>query len=220
MTSLEKKCLIIVGGEYAPFREDISFDYVIACDKGFEYADRMGIRYDIVLGDFDSASSTPHSDVPVITLPAEKDDTDTIYAVKYAIEQGYDDIYVSCAFGGRLDHTIANVQTAAFIARQGKMAHFYGTDTELHCFSACSDAVSADDRKVSMTINRREKTHLSVFSLSEKCTGVSILGTKYELKDATITNHFPIGVSNEWKDSAATISIKDGIIAIVLSGQA
>jgi len=199
------KCLIIAGGEYAPFKEDISFDYIIACDKGYEYADRMGISYDIVMGDFDSALSHPQSGISVITLPTEKDDTDTLYAVRHAIDKGFRDIHICCAFGGRLDHTIANLQTAKFSAEQGAICHLYGRNDELHCI-----------RDSRIVLKKRENSYISVFSLSDESHGVSISGTKYTTDSIRLTSDFPVGVSNEWTCDEAVISVSNGILGIMI----
>ena len=201
------KCLIVAGGEYSPFSRD-SYEYVIACDKGYEYCNMSKITPDIVLGDFDSVKVSPDPSLKIITLPKIKDDTDTVYAVKYALKQGFSDITVHCAFGGRLDHTFANIQTAAYIIENGGTPHFTGTGTELYMI-----------RNSSMLIKRRPDSYLSVFSYSEMCTGVTLKGLKYELTDAVISNAFPLGVSNEWFDDEAFIEIKNGTACIIISSK-
>jgi len=200
-----KTCLIIAGGEFAPLPDDVSFDFVIACDRGYEYAPKLGIRPDLIVGDFDSASGLPEGDVPVIRLPAVKDDTDTVSAVKTALEKGFRNILVCCAFGGRFDHSIANMQTAAFIAEQGGSCHFYGKDTELIAI-----------KNGQARLPRRENHYLSVFSLTSVCLGVCEQGTAYEVSDARLTSAFPLGVSNEWATEEAVISVREGILAIVI----
>ena len=72
---MEKNCLIIAGGEYAPVNKT-EYDYVIACDKGYKYALDMDIVPDLVIGDFDSLDINVKKDTPVIKLPKIKDDTD------------------------------------------------------------------------------------------------------------------------------------------------
>ena len=116
---MSKRCLIISGGEYSPFPAPEEDVFVIACDRGYDYACRCGVKPDLVLGDFDSCRSPVAEDLPVETLPAEKDDTDTMHALRRALELGCTDIALVCALGGRLDHLLANLQTAVFAARQG-----------------------------------------------------------------------------------------------------
>jgi len=200
------KCLIISGGEFAPIEESAGdFDLIIACDKGLENARMAGIRPALVIGDFDSYKNDVN-DIPVIRLPVMKDDTDTVSAVKYAIGEGFTDITVSCAFGGRFDHSIANLQTAAYIAERGCRAKICGKDTILR---AVKDG--------GITIQKEDGYTLSVFSLSDRCENVSIYGTLYTVEKAVLTNSFPLGVSNSWTAESAHISVGRGTLIIILS---
>ena len=87
---MEKTCAILSGGAFSPLAgiEDHTA-LVIACDKGYAYAKRAGIKPDLFVGDFDSLRGKVDVDVPVLELPCEKDDTDTMAAVRYAVEKGY-----------------------------------------------------------------------------------------------------------------------------------
>lgn len=198
-------CLIISGGDFSPIDDSLKFDYVIACDRGYEYAHRMGLKPDLIIGDFDSAP-VPDTDIPVIQFPVHKDDTDTMLAVKHALEKGYKDIVIACAFGGRFDHAFANIQTGAYIAEKGADIRLLGTNTEALIFKNSTHSIS---RKIGWS--------LSVFAISDRCDGVSIYGTEYTCRDIKLTNSFPLGVSNEWNDEIATIGVKDGTIMVLQS---
>jgi len=205
---MARTCLIISGGEFdiPENLEELKRDaYVIACDRGYDYALKMDLEPDFVIGDFDSLGMVPELDNMTI-LPKEKDDTDTMSAVKKAIELGYDDIYILCALGGRFDHTIANVQTLKYIASLGKTAHLLGKDTEVISFKDCEKKIEP-----------KNSAYLSVFSLSDISKGVSIRSAKYELDDYTLTDSFPIGVSNEFTGSTVSVEATEGILMVVLS---
>ena len=47
--------------------------------------------------------------------------------------------------------------------------------------------------------------------------GVDLEGAKYPLRDAEVRPSWPIGVSNEWASEAARITVREGILAVVLS---
>ena len=68
----------------------------------------------------------------------------------------------------------------------------------------------------SVTVPERAGYSLSVLALSDRCTGVSIRGTKYELEDVTVENSFPIGVSNQWRGTAE-ITVEQGVLAVIES---
>ncbi len=200
-----KRCLIISGGEYAPFDPPVEGEFVIACDRGYAYAKRRGLRPDLLIGDFDSYDGAVDAKVPVRRLPIEKDDTDTLSALRAALELGCGRIRLVCALGGRLDHLIANLQAAVFAARHGAFVLIQSADTEIHTLRAGT-----------LRLPRREGRSLSVFA-AERCRGVCIRGAKYPLEDAELLPDFPLGVSNEWADEAAEISVREGTLLIVLS---
>ena len=123
---MSKICAIISGGEYAPLSEIEKADFLICCDKGYAYARQNSLTPDLLIGDFDSYQTPLPDDIPTVTLPHEKDDTDTLYAVRTALKANFAEIWFYCALGGRLDHTYANLQTAAFAAAEGVKV-FYKT---------------------------------------------------------------------------------------------
>ena len=194
--------LIISGGDYAPY-EGSPCGWAAACDRGYLYAEQMGIRPDLILGDFDSAPVPEDSDIPVERYPVRKDDTDTLLAVKKALALGHREITIACAFGGRLDHTLANLQAAAYAAEQEALVRLQGLDTKAWVF-----------RDRSVRFPRQEGYSLSVFSLTDTCT-VSISGAEYACEELTVRNTFPIGVSNAWAAGEAAVTAKDGIVLVM-----
>ena len=203
---MDQFCLIISGGEF----EEIPDRYrdphhIIACDRGWQYAEKLRLKPDLVVGDFDSAP-VPENYVPVLQVPSEKDDTDTMLAARRALTLGYRHIVICCAFGGRMDHTFANIQTGAFLAARGADCVLLGKNTEAEIFT--------DQARL---IERRDGWSLSVFSLTDECLGVTIRGAAYECEDAALTNAFPLGVSNRWTRDFAEITVKRGILMVMRS---
>lgn len=207
-------CLIISGGRFVDVDiQALSADYIIACDSGLDNADRYGLKPDLVVGDFDSLSEdkfkkieTDESKINHIRYPKEKDDTDTMIAVKQALHMGYISIKMVCAYGGRMDHSMANIQTAHYAAVRGAVVEIIDTDS-----------LSAVFANRSMEFNKRGGWYLSVFSLSDKSIGVSIRGTKYEIEDGELTSDFPLGVSNEFAKEKAAVSVKDGCLMVIIA---
>ena len=109
------KAFIYTGGKIYP--ENITEkpkadDIVIAADSGFKNATLMGVEPSVALGDFDSLGDGV-KDIPKktekLTVPAEKDETDTHIAVDLALARGADDIVIIGGLGGRIDHTLSNL---------------------------------------------------------------------------------------------------------------
>ncbi len=200
-------CLIIAGGDYCAPEEDIlPAEHIIACDRGWVYAERLGLTPDLVVGDFDSSDPPPEG-VALCRLPVEKDDTDTMYAARYACGKGYKRVVICCAFGGRLDHALANIQTGVYLARRGIRTTLLGAGTR-------GELLSGGERIV---IPEKQGRSLSVLALSEVCRGVTIRGTKYECEGIEMTSSFPLGVSNTWAGEEAEISVESGMLLILMS---
>lgn len=210
-----KTCLIISGGEYSNPPSNQKYDYCIAVDRGYEHALYMGIKPDVLLGDFDSMSRAYKESVKtimdadeIITFPKEKDDTDTLLAIKRAIDEECDDITIICALGGRLDHTLANIQCMKYASTKGVKCEIISDSEYLR-------TITRDDGRVN--IPRKEGYSLSLFALSDVCTGISIEGAKYNVEDIELRNDFPLGHGNDWIMEEGVISVGSGVLLIVES---
>ena len=198
------RCYIVGAGEnYGLDFHVREGDYVIAADGGFRYLDEAGIFPDMVVGDFDTLKYVPvHPEI--VRLNPVKDETDTWEAVRMGLKKGYREFHFFCCMGGRIEHTIANLQMLSRIAELGGKGYLY------------------DDRNVLTAIKNSEieltekkNGFISVFSLSDESRGVSIRGLKYELEEAVLTNRYPLGVSNEYIGRPAYISVREGSLLIV-----
>ena len=203
-TANKPVCYIVGAGENTGLDfQKKDGDYVIAADGGLAYLQEAVIGADLVIGDFDSLGKKP-SLPNVISLSGEKDDTDMLAAVRAGLAKGYETFYIYCGTGGRFEHTIANIQTLGFLAANGKRGFLVESNSIVTVISgAC------------ISFDGASKGYISVFSYSETSTGVFIEGLKYELKNATLTNTFPIGTSNEFMGKSSTISVTDGVLMIV-----
>lgn len=204
-----KICYIFGAGERSNCEISLSpDDLVIAADGGFDYLNSLGLRADVVLGDFDSVLSwelPPDS----IRYPKEKDDTDMMLAAKLGLEKGYTEFVIYGGLGGRLDHTIANIQVLVYLSRHGAAGTLYCDTFAIR--AVCDGTISfAKNDTANVTGNI-----CSVFSLSDVSVNVSIQGLKYEITDTDLTNSFPLGISNEFTGKKAFINVKKGTIAVL-----
>lgn len=179
-------------------------DLVIAADGG--YAHMGGVKPDLVVGDFDSLGYVPAGE-QVVRHPAEKDDTDTMLAAKVGIERGYRAFVLLGGVGGRLDHTLANIQTLAFLREHGARAALIGegeTITLLH--------------NESLRFRAELSGIVSVFSYGAVAYGVYERGLAYALTDATLTDTNPLGVSNAFTGAPAEVSVREGRLLVLYAG--
>ena len=204
-----KRCFIFAAGTYYGLRErPQTGDLVLAADAGYLACRQAGITPDLLLGDFDSMDQPADFD-HVRRVPVEKDDTDTMLAVKQALQRGYERLVLVGMLGGRLDHTLANIQTLVYAVEHGAAAQIID--------SSCYITVIKGGQTAQ--IPYQQGFHFSVFCHSDCASGVCIRHAKYELEAAQLTNGFPIGVSNSFLEGQpAQISVKQGILVILSTG--
>ncbi len=182
-------------------------DFVVACDAGYRNAERLDLRADLIVGDFDSAPQ-PKTEHETIVLPHVKDDTDTQYAARWLLEHGYDTITMLGALGGaRLEHTLANLATGLYLAKNGVQVQLADERSELHFLVPGQE----------MVLHRGNWMYLSLFPMEGTLTGVGISGAYYLLTDAELTADYPLGVSNEFTEDTARLSCKGGCGVVVLT---
>lgn len=200
------RCIIICGYIHGHIQQAVSIqpnDTIICADAGLDLALAAGIHPHLYIGDGDSRQSNFNG--PSIHLPVQKDDTDLMACIKYAIEHGYLELIIVGGLGGRFDHSVASLQTLVYALDHGATARVVDADTEI-CL--CRNTV---------TLPRRDGFTLSVFAFGGDCTGVTLTGTAYPLKNATLSPAFPLGVSNEIITPEATISTKTGTLLLIQS---
>ena len=211
------RCIMMCAGNYHPMEiQRDPDDFVIAVDGGLSHLIRQGIRPDFLLGDFDSlgpenaeiaAGYRAMGDSSFLELPVEKDDTDTMAAAKLGIEKGYTEFLIYGGLGARLDHTMANIQTLAWILRHGGQGWLLDRETSV--------TVIGEGRFV---IPESFEGTVSLFSLDTELRDVSIRGMKYNLENAAVRNDFPLGCSNETLPGIqGEIEIGAGMALVVLT---
>jgi thiamine pyrophosphokinase len=202
-------CIIFAGSELNVSSFDtkaLNNKFVICADKGVVHAKKLGIAPDLIVGDFDSLGYKPDNDCRIMSFDPEKDDTDLMIAVKEAVKRNKKCIEIYGALGGRLDHTIGNIQALAYAVQNGASA------------SLISDSDIATVYKPGKyEVKNKKGFSLSLFSFSEKVCALTLSGVKYPLENGCITNSFPIGVSNEIIGETADIAFEKGLLLLVMS---
>lgn len=204
-----KICYIFGAGERTPCAIELSEnDLVIAADGGFDYLEELGLRADYVLGDFDSVLSY-NLPSDCIRYPVKKDDTDLMLAAKLGLEKGYTEFRIYGGLGGRLDHTLGNIQVLTYLSRHEAAGTLIGATYSLR---VVTDGVVTFGKDLQ---ENRTGNLCSVFSLSDVSVNVCIQGFEYEAGGITLTNSFPLGISNEFTGKKAVVSVQKGTLAVL-----
>ena len=204
---MRKRCVIVGGADirnYDFIRETLcGEDYVIFCDSGLKHLEQLQVAPSLIVGDFDSHEN-PHLDVETIVLPCEKDDTDTVYAVKEAIKRGFEDFLLIGVVGARLDHTLGNVSILLYLDSLGKKGSIIDDYSEMEIVS--DEPVSICDRY----------SFFSLLNITGCAKGITITGAKYPLNGGEITCEYQYGISNEvLPGETAQVSVACGKLLLI-----
>ena len=201
------RCVVVGGADisnYGFIREQLcDDDFVVFCDSGLKHLGQLQVKPSLIVGDFDSHEN-PHLDVETIVLPCEKDDTDTVFAVKEAIKRGFDNFLLIGVVGARLDHTLGNVSSLLYLDSLGKKGCIIDNYSEMEIVS---------DKPVSIC---DQYAFFSLLNITGCAKGITITGAKYPLADAEISCEYQYGVSNEvLPGNVSTVSVKDGRLLLI-----
>ena len=180
------------------------FDFVIAVDGGFAPLDRLGVAPDMAIGDFDSLGYVPRAK-RVSRHPVNKDASDMELALQRAANYRHTDIYVYGGIGGRLDHTLANLQLFASFSERGAYV------TAIADAFAIRLITGPDAFTIPEGIDRGT---VSVFAANDRAEGVIERGLEYSLDDEPLTNRTSLGLSNELIGQEASIAVESGTLYV------
>lgn len=202
-------CYIIGAGECGNIDIRPAYDDCVICaDAGFAVALKNGIEPDITVGDFDSYGCVPQGK-KVVVHPPEKDDTDSMLAVKIGLDKGYKTFVMYGMLGGRLDHIFANIQLLSYLCEQDAAGLLVGGQYHVTAL-----------KNGSISFKKENEGMISVFSLSNQSAGIDIKGLKYQVSHFTLLSSAPMGVSNEFMNTDSLIRVENGTLAIMWEGDA
>lgn len=193
-------CVIFCAGGFEKLaRQPEKTDYILAADGGLAHLEKLGIRPHGIIGDFDSLGYVPEG---AQVFPVEKDDTDSMLAVRKGLELGYRRFELYGALDGeRLDHTVANLQTLCFLADRGAQGYLVGLKY-----------MAAVLRDGTFRFPETARGILSLFCLGRDAEGVTLRGLKYAMENGSLTSGFPLGVSNRFRGEPASVTVEQGTL--------
>jgi len=211
------KIAIVTGGTI----EDLSwlkaqlsrYDLLLAVDRGLEAIEALGLIPDLIIGDFDSyrgdqVTQARYPEAQILTFSSVKDWTDTELALRKAVELcGSEDgeavIDLFGAFGGRIDHTFANLMLLASLEQKNPRIRALDPDNEVErLFPGI------------YRLNRREGWNVSVLSLNEAAL-VTLSGFEYDGERLRVRRAGTLGVSNRLREAEGSVTVHSGTIFLM-----
>jgi len=201
-------CLIILNGDKANTPETQAIvdnsNMVICADGGAKWASEQKIHVDVIIGDMDSAdedflSGYLKTQTKIIRVPKEKDETDGVLAVDYALKSGAGFVNILGAEGGRMDHQLGNIMLLKRLQEAGcngrlilKGGYAFMTDEDIEFIC-------------------REGDIISIIPFGGELVIKSSEGLKYKITDKTPFSYsYPVGISNIAEKEKVKIEIEKG----------
>lgn len=219
-----KTCLMISGGPLdlsfaGEFLAERKYDFVVAVDAGFSACIALGIRPDLLVGDFDTFGREKilkYKDDPGFQFDIhqpEKDETDTELAFRDVLDAGYTRVDVLGALGGRIDHEISNIHLLVQGRKRGLTVSLYDAKNRIYILD------SELEKEHEFLKKRLYGTYVSFLPVTERVNGITLTGFKYPLlkKNISILENPSLCVSNEVEAERAVMSFDEGILICVES---
>jgi len=185
-------------------------ELVISADGGARHLRALNILPHVMIGDFDSIHADDKSffkenKVKTITFPSRKDQTDTELCLSWALGNKASDITLLGVTGTRLDHTLANIFLLKKLARQNIPARIINKRNEIHVVTRFIE------------LEGGPKDFLSILPITQRVSGITLKGLEYPLVNASLEMGSCLGVSNFFKETMASVSIKKGELIVIKS---
>tara|TARA_Y100001933_G_C18932527_1_gene535949 strand:- start:223 stop:861 length:639 start_codon:yes stop_codon:yes gene_type:complete len=209
-----KHLLVVINGDIRnyDFYKDKLMDVnqVIAVDGGSRHVEKLGLKADVLLGDFDSISSYDgflrrHPGAEIIQFPPQKNFTDSELAAEYAIGQKPDKVTLIGCIGTRMDHTFATVLLLKKFLNAGVDACMLDESNEIRLIDS--------DYK----IHGKVGTLMSLVPVGGAAKGIYLDGFEYPLVDATLELGSSTGISNVFASENALIRLREGLLLVFKS---
>jgi len=193
-------------------------ELVVAADGGARAARDTGFAIDLIVGDGDSLGDVGLAEfaaagVSVERSPSDKDESDTELAVLACLARGATSIAIIGAFGGRVEHTLANIWLLALPALEGRHAELLDGRTRITLLRA----PGRDGLPATASLSGRAGDTVTLLPLGEHVEGITTEGLRYRLRDEPLRLGPARGLSNVRERSTATVTARRGLLVIVES---
>lgn len=212
----KKRAIIFVNGELPDLEAAAGLicedDFLVAADGGLRHLRAMVLTPHLLVGDLDSASPEDLADmkacnVPVQRFPPAKDETDIELALQSVLDDGFQQVILLAALGGRMDHTLGNLSLLTNPAFR---------DADVRIDDGRTEAFVIWQAGV---VQGQAGDLISLLPVDAVVKGVRTDGLEYPLRGETLWRHQGRGISNVMLSENAKITIEDGTLFCIHSRQ-
>ncbi|MGP4078111.1 thiamine diphosphokinase [Halobacillus sp. K22] len=211
------KSIAIVGGGPKAYIPDLrSFDederIWIGADQGAEVLLEHNICPDVSIGDFDSVNHATLKEIKDHSLhfkkyPNEKDETDLELAINQALNWKPEHILLFGVTGGRIDHSMANLQLLYPLLKKGVRCTIRDHQNQVELAVAGEHTMETDG----------EFPYVSFLPMTLEVTGLTLQGFYYPLQNAHVPYGSTLCISNRLIHNTGTFSFRSGILLVIRS---
>ncbi|MGL5347374.1 MAG: thiamine diphosphokinase [Peptostreptococcaceae bacterium] len=209
-----KSCIILNGKiqDYNKIKELITkeqYDYIICADGGANHTYNMDIIPNYIIGDLDSINEDiiehyKAYKVKFEQFPTKKNETDSELCIYLSNKLQTKELHLIGALGGRIDHTIANINLLYYI-RQMDIAPKIISEYE-EIYIASNEEISVQGKKGDT---------ISIIPIKGDANGVTLKKLEYPLENYNMKFSVPLGVSNIMLDSKCSIKVNEGNLIVI-----
>ncbi|MFA5449150.1 MAG: thiamine diphosphokinase [Clostridia bacterium] len=194
------KAALVLNGKEGEFA--VKENFIICADGGYNLLkDR---KPNIIIGDMDSITGLPYG-IEVVKHPPEKNLTDGELAIDWAVKNGYTDLVIYGALGGRIDHILCNLSLLAFANQRGAAAKIKSDRVNIYYYK---EGIFNLKAKTSDLISLLPYGGGVLFSYSK--------GLKYPLDNLSLSPfQTGLGLSNVAIDESVEVGIQKGAVFVV-----
>ncbi len=199
------KVAIFSGGEFKNI-DILPYDKLICADKGYSYAQKLGLTPDYIVGDFDSLDFVPSG---AELFPCDKDFSDTELATIKAISLGATEIDYYFCLGGRIDHELFNIGLL-------RLCNTHKIKGKIIDLNQVVYYITNNDKNAQFTA--KTDCFVSIVPMTQKVEFTSSTGLKYPLDNISVEIGQTVTLSNVSISDQFSVSINFGEALVIVNG--
>lgn len=183
-------------------------DFIICADGGAKHALQLGIKPNIIIGDFDSLSELDrknfaNQNIEFVSYNKDKDETDSELALKYAIKKGYKDILLFGVLGTRLDHMMTNIFALDYLLKINADITLIENNQEIRLINK------------SIKLKGKKGNLISLIPFKGDAKKVTTKNLQYPLNNEDLKFGYSRGISNVLLKNTVEISLQEGLLLVI-----